>query len=369
MPTVVLHVGATKTGTSYIQNVMSINRDVLASHGVLWPGRRWADQAEAVKELVGHRGRRGAALREGAWDALVNQVHEHAGPTVVSMEFLAFADEAAVERAVTSLAPFDVRVVVTARDLWRVIPAVYQESVQHSSHLMFHTWLERLTADPYPSTTTKIAKAFWGQQDVARVLRTWGTVVPKESLYLVTVPPAGADRSLLLRRFCEAAGTDVNWLNTTGTRNESLGATSTELLRRVNKRAQAWDTDFRTYEVLKWRVAKRYLSRRAAAEPRLVVPERRRAWVEAAQEALVDAIKTAQPRVVGTYNDLTVPARPSWRARRGLRGSTMSMPGRTSETELLNAAMDALLYLSADIAGSSYEQDSVTKDRSEGASK
>ena len=369
MPTVVLHVGATKTGTSYVQNVLSTNRRALASQGVLWPGRRWSDQAEAVKDLVGHRGRRGADLPAGAWDALVGQIHDHGGPAIVSMEFLSFADVAAAQRAATSLAGFDLRVVVTVRDLWRVIPAVYQESVQHSSHLMFHTWLERLTADPYPSTTTQVAKAFWGQQDIARVLRTWGSVVGRDDLIVVTVPPAGSNRSLLLRRFCEATGLDVGSLSVDGTQNESLGATSTELLRRVNKRAEQWGTEFPTYEVLKWRVAKRYLSRRAATEPRLTVPEQRRAWVARTQRALVDAVKAEEPRVVGSYDDLVVPEKVSWRRRRSMRHGTTSMPGRTSDAALLDAAMDALLHLSADIAGSPYEAPEVSATGSGGAAR
>ncbi len=38
MATVTLHIGAFKTGTSFIQTVLANNKDALAAEGVLWPG-------------------------------------------------------------------------------------------------------------------------------------------------------------------------------------------------------------------------------------------------------------------------------------------------------------------------------------------
>ena len=53
--TVVLHVGAMKTGTTFIQAVMRTNRAALAERGVLWPGHSWADQVRAVNDVKSRR--------------------------------------------------------------------------------------------------------------------------------------------------------------------------------------------------------------------------------------------------------------------------------------------------------------------------
>ena len=41
--TIVLHIGAMKTGTSYLQSVLERNKELLDDRGVLWPGTSWKD--------------------------------------------------------------------------------------------------------------------------------------------------------------------------------------------------------------------------------------------------------------------------------------------------------------------------------------
>ena len=41
MSTVTLHIGAFKTGTSFVQSVLMNSRQTLAELGVLWPGQDW----------------------------------------------------------------------------------------------------------------------------------------------------------------------------------------------------------------------------------------------------------------------------------------------------------------------------------------
>lgn len=353
MPTVYLHVGATKTGTSYLQNTLSVNRERLAEQGVLWPGRKWSAQTKATKDLVNHPGRRGAPDVTGRWDQMVAQIHAHGGPAIMSMEFLSFADEAAAERAARTLAPLDIRVILTARDLWRVTPAIWQESVQNSNQMPYREYLDKLTKDVYPVAETGMAKAFWGQQDLARILRVWGGVVKPDNLVVVTVPPKGADRSLLLDRFCEAAHIDHTGFAPARTGNESLGATSTEVVRRVNKKARQWDADFATFEVIKWRVSKRYLSNRTARDQVVGLPERYRPWVAKSQDRLIEAMAATNPTVIGSLDELRVPRKVPRRMRKA-DPRTRTDPAAIPTEQVLDAAIEAILYLSADIAGSPF---------------
>ena len=49
---VFLHIGAIKTGTTYIQTVLRENRERLIEEGVLFPGRRWRNQVSAVEDVL-----------------------------------------------------------------------------------------------------------------------------------------------------------------------------------------------------------------------------------------------------------------------------------------------------------------------------
>ena len=50
---VLLHVGLPKSGTSYLQKLLSANRERLRGHGVLFPGADWSDQVVAVRDVRG----------------------------------------------------------------------------------------------------------------------------------------------------------------------------------------------------------------------------------------------------------------------------------------------------------------------------
>ncbi len=52
-----LHVGAMKSGTSYLQSRLFANKAELAERGLLLPGSGWGDQVRGVLDVLGRRGR------------------------------------------------------------------------------------------------------------------------------------------------------------------------------------------------------------------------------------------------------------------------------------------------------------------------
>lgn len=370
MSTVYLHVGATKTGTTFVQNILTRNRSLLRERGVLWPGRRWADQVRATNDLLGRRVGRGAPDASGAWDRLAAEIRGFDGrAAIVSMEFLSFATPEAARRAVDSLAPHDVRVVITARDLQRVIPAIWQESVQNGHTLAYRAYLDALTQSEYAGPRVGVRAAFWGQQDIARVLHTWGSAVDRQSCSLVTVPAPGADRGLLWSRFCEATTLDPVGLRPGSSGNESLGATSAELMRRATVRAKEGDANWATLQVLKWRTAKRALARRRGEEPTLILPPAYAEWTGRQQRTLVDAIREFDPVIVGTLDDLLYAAAPGAPAPAPTDGQVVA-PAHVPAAELLDAALDAIVALSEDLgrraAGSDPDDTDTDTDADDG---
>src|SRR5215217_83771 len=93
------------------------NHDRLREQGVLLPGRRRGDHALAsfaVREDRGTSGRPNAAPE--AWERILADVAAWPGTAVISHEFFGAATAEQASRAIDSLRPADVHLVVTARD-------------------------------------------------------------------------------------------------------------------------------------------------------------------------------------------------------------------------------------------------------------
>src|SRR5215469_16912672 len=140
---VYVHVGEPKTGTTFLQDVLWANRRVLAARGVVLPGYNQRDHIRARRDLRDEP-RQESDLADpwaGEWDVLAAQALRAPVAAVISDELLAACTEQQVERAVRSLAPADVHVIVTARALDAVLPAEWQETVKCGGSLGWETWL------------------------------------------------------------------------------------------------------------------------------------------------------------------------------------------------------------------------------------
>lgn len=337
MTRVVLHIGAFKTGTSFIQDSLFLNKKALADRGVLVPGATWSTHSRAVRDLL----RQVNATDTGAsgqWQQLVDSCRRWTGDVVVvSMEFLSTARRDVVERAVRDLQPLDVRVVLGARDLTPTLPAQWQESVQSSGR----TW----TLDAYVSSAMLPRRAFddasqhfWRKHHWPTILRRWARYVQTSELVLMTVPPSGSPAVELWHRFGLAAGFDATSLPPAPRANESLGAHSLEVARRVNLCAQANGDTTSGRAVFKNVLCKQILAGRRNSEPRAVFPDDRREWAVTRTEGLLRQLARLDVRLVGSLDDL----RPSLD---GVPGT--STPEASEPTALLAACHHALTELGA----------------------
>lgn len=337
MSTVTLHIGAFKTGTSFIQHVLKAHKSTLAQAGVLWPGDAWGQQVQAVRGLHGRTG----AERQ-AWDVIVEEIDQWTGPAaLMSMEFLSLASPDAAASAVQSLSKHRVRILLTVRDLARAVPAQWQESVQNSKSWSYEDYVAGVTGRA--AKFNKAGRHFWKKQDWPKILQAWAPIVPAEDLIVVTVPPAGGDSGLLWRRFCEGAGLVADQFDASVRVNESLGATSAELMRYVTRLAEASDVDAATQKVLKKSLAKQVLSAHRRDEPTLLLPTQQHQWALSKTKQLVDDIRKLSPTVVGDLDDLTPRFGPT-------TGSTTTNPASASSDDLMDAAAYGLVGLAEELA-------------------
>ncbi|HLK95660.1 MAG TPA: hypothetical protein VK365_07975 [Nocardioidaceae bacterium] len=327
---VYLHIGLPKSGTSYLQSTLWDSRQQLAEHGVLVPGPRHMSQNLAAWDLMGRRPR-GAERPQvvGAWEALVGEVRAWTGShSVVSEEFLAFARPRQVRQAVRAFAPAPVHVVVTVRDLARVLVGAWQQELAKGRSW---TWAEYAAAVREPEQGPASAGvAFWLRQDVVRVLDVWEREVPRGRVHVVTVPPPGSPPEVLAQRFAAATRLDPDWLAAGDQRgNVSVGAAEAEVLRRLNT-------------LLGDRLNERQYTRvvsngvRPALQDRgrgtMGLPEGERGWVTERASAAVDELRRRRYDVVGDLQDL-IPARSD---------DSASRPDTARPDEVAEAALTAL---------------------------
>ncbi len=325
----VLHIGTMKSGTSFVQNVLQENRPVLAEHDVLFPGRRWRDQVSGALDLIERGGRKQEAMAEdGPWNTLAHEVNAFAGTAVISMEFLAPRTRPKIDQILASFPGAQVDVVLTARDLSRNIPAMWQESVQNAGTTTWADFLEAVRTDDRQSAA---ARWFWRHQAVPGIVRRWRGVVGHDRFALVTVPPPGAPAGLLWERFAEVLGVPADRFRLDVRRNPSIGAASAMVMRRVNERLAADPLPRQVYQrYAKHILAKEGLGSRPATEQNLALDAH---WVSARGTAQVEALRRLRPRVVGDLADLSPRPVPGVRAE------------EITAEEQLEAAVDGLAHV------------------------
>jgi hypothetical protein len=298
---VILHVGTMKSGTTFLQNVVSANREALRAQGVSFVGRRWRDQIKAAQDAIEHGGRKQRALApDGPWARIVREAEEWAGTALFSVEFFGARKPAKIEQIVGAFAGTDVTVVLTVRDLARTIPSMWQESVQNGGQA---TWEDYLRAVREEDPDDDLADSFWRHQGVASMARRWAKVVGTDNVVLVTAPPKGAPRNLLWERYSGLLGIDPASCSLDVPANPSLGLASTMVLRSLNE-ALAEDPLTRTayHQKVKRALAKRGMARHRADEPALGLDE---PWVYERSAAEIAALRALGCPVVGDLDELT----------------------------------------------------------------
>jgi hypothetical protein len=304
---VYLHIGSPKTGTTFIQHTLHSYRDELEPMGVYYPPSRLAAHHDEARDLRDIRIQGGGYHHPdvpGSWDRLVAGIHAWDGPgvVVVSSEILAFADGRDARRAIRSLAPAEVHVVITMRDLARQIPAAWQEMVKNRSTITYGEFLRQLQ-DPADEHGPR---RVWDGQDPASMIRRWAPDLPPAHVHLVTVPPRGQDTGLLWDRFASVLGVgELPLPPLPRPLNVSLGLAEAEVVRHLNAVTANDPWPFYSRHI-KHGVAQGVFAG-TPKEDRLAVPEDMLDWVRTRTVAVEEFIASGGYDVVGDLADLHVP--------------------------------------------------------------
>jgi hypothetical protein len=227
---VLLHIGAPKAGTTFLQTILWKNRESLGAQGLLVPGKRRFDFNLAARSVTTRIPDTGSGKRRppaiAAWEAIVDETLQWPGDVVISNEWFAPASRAQAERAISHWGLDQVHIVFTARAFVYQVPAAWQEKLKLGEG--------QSLADFTAGLDSGDQRWSWRTLDPADVLSRWGRMLPAEHVHVVTVPPRGSERELLWKRFAHLLGIDPGSCDISAAHaNESMSAESARLLQLV----------------------------------------------------------------------------------------------------------------------------------------
>ena len=326
---VYLHIGAPKTGTTYLQQLMQHNRGALEGVGVRYADGRYPnDRVWATEVLRGFSMRNRPPQAAQAWDRIRDQCREWSRTAVFSHEFLGACTHEQAQRVLEDLAPAEVHIVFTARDYVKQTAAVWQERLKYGFDVPF----SRFTLDNDTPAWS------WQTQDVPAILDRWCPPTHPTRVHVVTVPSRPAAPEELWSRFASVIGAAEASVEAVGNANTSLGLVEAELLRRVDQRVREKGVLRRPSErtpLLRDLLANTILAQRSGE--RFTVPPELWRTLRSRAEADTALLAGAGYDVVGSLDDLL----PEPSADPG------RLPEQATEAELLDASLDTITALLA----------------------
>jgi hypothetical protein len=226
----VLHIGPHKTGTTTLQAALWAARDDMREQGVRLIGQS-RHESRAAKAVTGRPSAYSDNIPDiGQWHALVRAMRAAPEPrAVVSSEFFAWAEPAAVKRIVEDIGPDRIRIAITLRPLARVLPSMWQQNVQAGFVGSFDTWLANL----FRRAPGKPRASFWTIHRHDELIARWADVVGLDRITLIVVDELDRDR--ILRSFEQLLGLrDGTFVADRDLTNRSLTLPETEAVRAFN---------------------------------------------------------------------------------------------------------------------------------------
>jgi hypothetical protein len=298
-----VHIGPPKTGTTYLQDVLWRNRDVLLTRSVEFPGSSPVSHFHAALDLRDIRfGGYDNPDVPGAWTRLAGQVMASSiQAVVVSHEVFGGSTPEQIARFATDLAGPELHVVCGARDLARQLPAVWQESLKNGRTRRFDAFVaQAVRVRPRQS----VPRGFWRGQDTVAMLERWSAATDVSRVHLVTLPQPGAASGELWVRFCRAIGIEPNGFDIDVARsNASLNAEDAELLRRLNEELPE-DLPWPAYERLVKRRFRRLAEQHAGSGTKIRVPASYAQVIGDYAADIAEALSGCGYDIIGDLDDL-----------------------------------------------------------------
>jgi len=331
---VFVHIGLPKTATTYLQTIVWGSREQLLADGVLLPGLGRFDHLWTSR-IVRDDPRIPKASEEHrtAWERLRAEIASHDGDALITHEFFAAASAEQARRMAAQLAPAEVHVVITARDLLGLFTASWQESLKNRGTTPMSDYSREVSDDPREVWN-------WRTLDLHLVLQRWAEAVAHERIHVLPLDTT-APREEIWHRFAGLLGLRAGAYDLSQSfPNESMGVVEAEVLRRVNQHLVARKS-------LSGARDRGMFIRTFLADERLVPRRGEKFWPQPDRiaecrernEAALAYLRTHPVDVVGDLSRLEIPA--ELPARR--------TPDTVSDAEVAEVATDLVALMLGDV--------------------
>jgi hypothetical protein len=305
MGRVVLHIGAMKTGTSFVQSILLSQRDVLGEQGFALLGER-VPVIRAVQGVVNPA--RWPESPDVPWSDFAAQARESSQTLVASMEFLSFADDKQVATLVEPFAGVQLDVVATVRDEFRAIPAQWQSYCRSLGTSSWAKYLREISRTRRTARRSGANRSFRRARSLPTILERWRAQPGVSAVHAVVVPGADAPRDELWTRFCAAAGIDPAPFEIhVAKSNASIGYGSCDFLRKLN--VHLTDVDRKAHRRVMRRLVPDVLGPLRDGESRPGFDARGAEFARSMNRQLVDTLSSGRFEVHGDLGEVPVPDR------------------------------------------------------------
>lgn len=221
----IVHIGPRKTGTTYLQRVLQQLSPSLRAKGVLYPtdyrGQEDYNHVGAVSDLTHNEeskeSNRWTGKDGSGWTGLASTVAAWDGTAIISAEMIGGLRPAAATRMLEGLSASTVDIVITMRDLGRILPSSWQQHVRNTHTQSYRRYLERRASERGDLPPIQMQaewdaerhQTFWRSYAYGALVRRWQELVGGDHVSVVTLPPAGSPSNLLWDRFRAALAVDA----------------------------------------------------------------------------------------------------------------------------------------------------------------
>jgi len=311
---IMLHIGAHKTGTTSLQAALFAASKQLEEQGVInlvADGDETANHAARAVQRLPSSGSAGAPVDYNVWTTLVRQAQAHPNQLVsISAEAFAVSESLVIKQIVKDLGLDRLQVVITLRPLGKILPSQWQQDLHGAwLSLEFEEWLKKTLKDVEPVKQIgplQVPHQFWFRHRHDALLQRWIDAVGRDSITLVVADDQR--KSSLLEHFEKLLSLSAGTLTSTGiTRNQSMTLPEMQIMQRYGELLESIELGKKIVAQSRYHKALRILRKMRPEnenDARLAVPAWSYERVSEIQHEMVERMQASGVAVIGTLNQL-----------------------------------------------------------------
>jgi len=311
---IMLHIGAHKTGTTSLQAALFAASKQLEEQGVInlvADGDETANHAARAVQRLPSSGSAGAPVDYNVWTTLVRQAQAHPNQLVsISAEAFAVSESLVIKQIVKDLGLDRLQVVITLRPLGKILPSQWQQDLHGAwLSLEFEEWLKKTLKDVEPVKQIgplQVPHQFWFRNRHDALLQRWIDAVGRDSITLVVADDQR--KSSLLEHFEKLLSLSAGTLTSTGiTRNQSMTLPEMQIMQRYGELLESSELGKKIVAQSRYHKALRILRKMRPEnenDARLAVPAWSYERVSEIQHEMVERMQASGVAVIGTLNQL-----------------------------------------------------------------